>query len=77
MGKWYEIYRYETSFQIGGDCVSAIYNITDDGISVKNSMVRDGARSVINGLATLNTEAEGSGKLFVSFPMPNGGLWME
>lgn len=74
MGKWYEIYRYDTSFQIGGDCVSTKYNLIDDGISVRNTMVRNGTLSFIDGEAQLNTEANGSGKLFVAFPMPNGGL---
>jgi len=39
LGVWYEIYRYEQEFQVGGDCVTAEYNLNSDGnVDVLNSM---------------------------------------
>jgi apolipoprotein D and lipocalin family protein len=59
LGIWYEIERYEQSFQVGGDCVRAQYTLKADGsIDVLNQAV----------LLNNNTRIEAQGVARISFP---------
>lgn len=78
LGKWYEIARYEQSFQKGCEGVSAEYALRSDGmISVRNACRRpDGKLSVANGKAKV-VDAATNAKLKVSFFGPfYGNYWV-
>ena len=78
LGKWYEIARYEQSFQKGCEGVSADYALRDDGkISVRNACRKaDGKTSVANGKAKI-VDTTTNAKLKVSFFGPfYGNYWV-
>ncbi len=67
MGKWYEIARYDHSFEKGLTHVKAEYSLMPNGkIKVVNSGVKNGRPKHIKGKARFQTE-ESNGKLEVSF----------
>ena len=78
LGRWYEIARYDQSFQKGCEAVSADYALREDGkISVRNSCRKaDGKVSVANGKAKI-VDAASNAKLKVSFFGPfYGDYWV-
>lgn len=78
LGRWYEIARYEQSFQKGCEGVIADYALREDGkISVRNSCRKpDGKVSVANGKAKIVDTATNA-KLKVSFFGPfYGDYWV-
>jgi len=78
LGKWYEIARYEQSFQKGCEGVSAEYALRGDGkISVRNACRRpDGKLSVASGKAKV-VDPVSNAKLKVSFFGPfYGDYWV-
>ena len=78
LGRWYEIARYEQSFQKGCEGVSADYALREDGmISVRNACRKpDGKVSVANGKAKVVDPATNA-KLKVSFFGPfYGDYWV-
>ena len=78
LGRWYEIARYEQSFQQGCEGVSADYALRADGkISVRNACRKpNGKVSVANGKAKIVDTATNA-KLKVSFFGPfYGDYWV-
>lgn len=78
LGRWYEIARYDQSFQKGCEGVSADYALRDDGkISVRNACRKaNGKVSVANGKAKI-VDAVNNNKLKVSFFGPfYGDYWV-
>lgn len=78
LGRWYEIARYEQSFQKGCEGVSADYTLRSDGmISVRNACRKpSGKLSVANGKAKIVDPATNA-KLKVSFFGPfYGNYWV-
>ncbi|MDV3256989.1 MAG: lipocalin family protein [Sphingomonas sp.] len=78
LGRWYEIARYEQSFQKGCEGVTADYSLRADGsIEVVNRCRRkDGTTSMARGRAKVAGE-DGSAKLKVSFFGPfYGDYWV-
>jgi apolipoprotein D and lipocalin family protein len=70
LGKWYEIARITKSFEKNCACVTAEYDLRDDGdIDVKNTCVnsKNGKTKVAHGRARFATENETVGDLKVSF----------
>lgn len=63
MGLWYEIEKYEQSFQLGGDCVTAEYtlNKTSSEVHVLNSL------TYLEDNSTSNTIRAVEGKALLSF----------
>jgi apolipoprotein D and lipocalin family protein len=59
LGVWYEVQRYDQIFQRNGDCITATYNLRDDGTV-----------QVINSMAILPNVTQGPqfGSAVVSFP---------
>jgi apolipoprotein D and lipocalin family protein len=77
LGTWYEIARYEHSFEVGCDEVSATYSLRDDGdIKVLNKCtLQDGTKKEATGVAYA-TDTTNS-KLKVSFFRPfYGNYWI-
>lgn len=72
LGFWYEIERYENTFQGDGECTTAWYQQNSDGsIRVQNSQINsDGSNYTEVGRAVLCDEEdpEERGRLKVSFP---------
>ena len=67
IGKWYEIARFDHSFERGLENVSATYEFRDDGkISVFNRGIKNGEEKNITGKAKLKDNS-GTGFLRVSF----------
>lgn len=64
MGKWYEIEKYQQSFQLGGNCVTAEYtlNIPASEVIVLNSL------TYLNENITLNKNYSVQGIAVLSFP---------
>jgi len=78
LGRWYEVARYEQSFQKGCEGVSADYALREDGtISVRNACRKpDGKVSVASGKAKVVDPATNA-KLKVSFFGPfYGDYWV-
>jgi apolipoprotein D and lipocalin family protein len=80
LGRWYELARYEASFQRGCEAVTADYTLRDDGqIRVVNSCRADsldGARRESEGRARVVAGSNGA-KLQVSFFGPFwGDYWV-
>lgn len=78
LGRWYEIARYEQSFQKGCEGVSADYALREDGkISVRNACRKpDGKISIANGKAKI-VDPVTNAKLKVSFFGPfYGDYWV-
>lgn len=76
LGKWYEIARYEHSFEKGCSNVSATYSIRDDGkIKVLNSCLKDG--KIKEAIGKAYPVDETNSKLKVSFFGPfYGDYWI-
>lgn len=72
LGFWYEIERYENTFQGDGECTTAWYQLSPDGtIRVQNSQINsDGSNYTEVGRAVLCDEEDpdSRGRLKVSFP---------
>lgn len=67
MGRWYEIARYETSFEKGMTNVTATYTLKPDGkISVLNEGIKDGKLKQAEGKGRQPNPSD-PGKLEVSF----------
>lgn len=80
MGKWYEIARFEQSFQEGCVGVTAEYTLRDDGkVDVLNTCFReslDGEKSDAEGWAKVK-DKESNAKLRVTFFWPFfGDYWI-
>jgi apolipoprotein D and lipocalin family protein len=60
-GTWYEVASFPAPFQSGCTRTRAEYGVAGDGLSVRNSCLRDGRRVVIEGSATVS----GPGRLKV------------
>lgn len=80
MGKWYEIARFEQSFQEGCVGVTAEYALKDNGkVSVKNTCFEetlDGEKSVAKGRAYVK-DKKTNAKLRVTFFWPfYGNYWI-
>ena len=68
MGKWYEIARYDHSFEKGMTHVSAEYSLMPNGkIQVINRGIKDGETKSIVGKAKQPSPTEYPGRLKVSF----------
>lgn len=68
MGSWYEIARYEHSFEKGMTHVKASYSLLPDGtIRVLNSGMKNGKKKEIEGKARRKKNSDSNGKLEVSF----------
>lgn len=68
MGKWYEIARYEHSFEKGMTHVTAEYSLMEDGkIKVINRGIKNGKPKEITGKAKQPDPKEYPGRLKVSF----------
>ena len=64
-GLWYEFQKYPNFFSRGAKCITATYQLLNDGnVSVFNQQVVNGAADGIKGYASLVS----SGLLSVSFP---------
>lgn len=77
LGTWYEIARYEHSFEVGCSDVSATYSLKENGdIRVLNNCTKeDGKRSEAKGSAYATDET--NSKLKVSFFWPfYGDYWV-
>ena len=76
LGTWYEIARYEHSFEVGCSNVSATYSLREDGkIKVLNRCLKNGKVSEAIGKAYAVDES--NGKLKVSFFGPfYGNYWI-
>ncbi|MBC9209090.1 lipocalin family protein [Roseomonas aerophila] len=80
-GLWYEIARYENSFERGCEGVTAVYSLRDDGlVGVRNACRQggvDGEEKVSEGRARIVEGSEGA-KLKVSFfgPFFVGDYWV-
>lgn len=67
LGTWYELARFDHSFERGLSNVTATYSMRDDGkVRVINRGMKDGKESVAEGKAKMNGEAT-TGHLKVSF----------
>jgi apolipoprotein D and lipocalin family protein len=77
MGRWYEQFRYEASFQKDMDGVMAEYSLSDDGtVRVVNRGLRNGKWKQSIGKAKI-VEADSKAKLKVSFFRPfYGNYWI-
>ena len=78
LGKWYEIARYENSFEKGCDSVTALYRQREDGlISVTNSCMSGGKVKTSEGTAKMVADSHDA-KLKVSFfgPFYVGNYWV-
>lgn len=79
LGRWYEIARYDQSFERGCDEVSADYRLRTDGrIGIVNACVEaDGRRKATDGKAYVVPGSDGA-KLKVSFfgPFYVGNYWI-
>lgn len=65
MGTWYEIARFDHSFERGMEQVTATYTLQEDGmVEVKNRGIRDGEEHISIGHAKTTDEP---GRLRVSF----------
>lgn len=68
MGSWYEIARYEHSFEKGMTHVKANYSLLPDGtIRVLNSGMKNGKKKEIEGKARKKKDSNSNSKLEVSF----------
>lgn len=68
MGSWYEIARYEHSFEKGMTHVKASYSLLPDGtIRVLNSGMKNGKKKEIEGKARKKKGSNSNSKLEVSF----------
>lgn len=68
MGSWYEIARYEHSFEKGMTHVKANYSLFPDGtIRVLNSGMKNGKKKEIEGKARKKKDSNSNSKLEVSF----------
>lgn len=68
MGSWYEIARYEHSFEKGMTHVKANYSLLSDGtIRVLNSGMKNGKKKEIEGKARKKKDSNSNSKLEVSF----------
>ena len=68
MGSWYEIARYEHSFEKGMTHVKANYSLLSDGtIRVLNSGIKNGKKKEIEGKARKKKGSNSNSKLEVSF----------
>lgn len=68
MGSWYEIARYEHSFEKGMTHVKANYSLLPDGtIRVLNSGMKNGKKKEIEGKARKKKNSNSNSKLEVSF----------
>lgn len=68
MGSWYEIARYEHSFEKGMTHVKANYSLLPDGtIRVLNSGMKNGKKKEIEGKARKKKDSYSNSKLEVSF----------
>lgn len=76
LGSWYEIARYEHSFEKGCSDVKATYKLREDGkINVLNECMKDGELSNAQGIAYATDES--NSKLKVSFFRPfYGNYWI-
>ncbi|XP_049789513.1 lazarillo protein-like [Schistocerca nitens] len=71
LGKWYEQYRYFAIFEGQGDCVTATYSDSGDGVvTVENTAnnPNTGITETIKGTANLASDGS-DGRLLVSFPL--------
>ena len=79
MGQWYEIARFDSSFE-PKEVISAeaFYELDNGLIKVRNTGVyKDGRREVINGVASSKYSETNIGKLNVSFFPPfTGDYWI-
>lgn len=77
LGRWYEQFRYEASFQKDMDQVTADYSLNDDGsLKVVNRGVRDGKVKESTGKAKV-VDSVTNAKLKVSFFGPfYGDYWV-
>jgi apolipoprotein D and lipocalin family protein len=77
MGRWYEQFRYEASFQKDMDGVMAEYSLSDDGtVRVVNRGLRNGKWKQSIGKAKI-VDADSKAKLKVSFFRPfYGNYWI-
>ncbi|MEE1190375.1 MAG: lipocalin family protein [Bacteroidales bacterium] len=68
IGSWYEIARYEHSFEKGMTHVKANYSLLPDGtIRVLNSGMKNGKKKEIEGKARKKKDSNSNSKLEVSF----------
>lgn len=68
LGKWYEIARFDHSFERGMENVTAEYSLRDDGmVNVRNSGWRDGRQKVAVGKARQPDPKHDPAHLEVSF----------
>jgi len=77
LGSWYEIARYEHSFEEGCTNVKATYSLNKDNgyINVLNECTKEGKKTVAKGVAY--AEDESNSKLKVSFFRPfYGNYWV-
>lgn len=77
LGSWYEIARYEHSFEKGCSDVKATYSLSQDNgyINVLNECTKDGKRTFAKGVAYAKDES--NSKLKVSFFRPfYGDYWI-
>lgn len=76
MGLWHDIESYPSEFQ-DGSCNNAFYNLIDGVVEVLNTQVINQTLDTINGVATIDPQANGSGKLIVTFPVAgtDGKSW--
>lgn len=65
MGKWYEIEKYEQSFQLGGHCVTAEYTLNETSSEVR---VLNTLTYLADDDSSQNTIRALEGKALVSFP---------
>nr|AMQ22734.1 biliverdin binding protein-1 [Antheraea assamensis] len=66
-GVWYEISKLPAANEANGNCGTAEYKVDGDVIKVKNTHVVDGVQKFIEGTAKFADDANGSGKVVVSF----------
>ena len=77
LGSWYEIARYEHSFEKGCTNVKATYSLNKDNdyINVLNECTKEGEKTVAKGVAYAKDES--NSKLKVSFFRPfYGNYWI-
>ncbi|XP_046966533.1 apolipoprotein D-like [Vanessa cardui] len=70
LGKWYEVEKYFAAFEFGGKCITANYDLKDNGVlSVVNKQISSftGMKSQIEGEA-MQVSRSDEGKLSVRFP---------
>ncbi|XP_015600998.1 apolipoprotein D [Cephus cinctus] len=70
VGKWYEAERYFALFEFGGKCVTANYNLSENGsVQIMNKQISalTGVASSIEGIARLIGRSDDP-KLTVTFP---------